>query len=194
MPPPGVYVRLFLAIPLPAYVKEALATLQEGVRHVGWTRPRNMHLTLKFIGEIEHEAVPMISEALADVRLPSFMLPVEGVGRFPPKGPPRVLWAGLGNGHPHLFAQQRKIEDALIPLAIEPEKQIYRPHLTLGRCNEVSEGAARAWLHRHRDFATAPFAVERYVLYRSDRREDGMHYTPLWEQLLPPGVPLSGSS
>src|ERR1017187_5949501 len=98
--PPRDSERLFVAVPLPDPVRDELSGLAEPLRGVSWTRPAQLHLTLRFIGEVPAGMIERIEERLASIRVESFIIPVEGVGAFPPKGPPRVIWAGVGLGHP----------------------------------------------------------------------------------------------
>ncbi|MCH8474385.1 MAG: RNA 2',3'-cyclic phosphodiesterase [Opitutales bacterium] len=162
--------RLFVAVPVPEYVKEALSGLQERRRKgFHWVAPERFHLTLRFIGDLPGQLQEDIEKVLAEVRVAPFILPLEGVGRFPPKGPPHAVWAGVGGGHPLLFQLKKKIEDGLFQLGIEPEKRVYQPHLTVARVNHAAEETVRQFLKENQDFAATPFKVESFCLYQSDR-------------------------
>ena len=84
--------RLFIAISLPEPVRAAVTTLQTPSRHVRWTPVEQLHVTLRFLGDIEPEVYETLVKRLADVRVEPFVLPIESVGVFPQKGPPHVLW------------------------------------------------------------------------------------------------------
>lgn len=171
--------RLFLAVALPDYIKESLGRLQEGSQPgFHWVPWDQLHLTLRFIGDVPGQAQPEIEKALDDLTVRPFLLPVEGVGRFPEKGSARVLWAGLGNAHPHLFQLKKRMEDALFQIGLEPEKQIYRPHLTLARVNKPAVETVKQFLKRHHDFAAPPFRVESFTLYWSVVREGRRLHLP----------------
>lgn len=164
--------RLFLAINLPPYVTDRLASLQEeNLRGFHWVPPERFHLTLKFIGDIPGQLQPDIEAALEPIAVKAFLLPVEGTGSFPSTGKAHAVWVGLGNGHPHLFQLQKKIEDALFNIGIEPEKRIYNPHITLARVNQAADESVRQFLKRHQSFGAAPFKVEAFHLMRSEVRE-----------------------
>ena len=176
--------RLFVAIELPDYIKEALSKLSE-TRRKGfhWVSRERLHLTLRFIGELPGQFQPEIESALADLAVTPFFLPVQGVGKFPPKGAPHAVWAGLGSGHPHLFQLKKKIEDALFRIGIEPEKRLYHPHITLARVSHAAPETVRQFLKEFTAFEAPPFRVERYALFRSesidDRRVHSLQQT--WE-------------
>jgi len=131
-------MRLFVALEIPAGVCAALGDVQARLRpHAGhgvrWTDPRGIHLTLKFIGEVETARVEAIRAALARVRAPQ---PVDaafrGLGWFPNARRPRVLWAGVETSS-GMAALAREIEAALEPLRIAREQREFQPHLTLAR-------------------------------------------------------------
>ncbi|MGF1484939.1 MAG: RNA 2',3'-cyclic phosphodiesterase [Opitutales bacterium] len=161
--------RLFVAIELPGYVREALTRIQEPLAKVAWTPEPNFHLTLKFIGEASAGFEEAALAAFEKAQFQSFMLEVSGVGRFPEKGNPQVLWAGLGTAHPVLFQLQQRIESDLFNLGLDPGKRAFMPHITLARCNGLSAEQARQYLKRHETFGTAPFRVESYVLLETVR-------------------------
>ncbi len=169
--------RLFVAAEIPEFTRQALAGLQENMKGARWVPPCNIHLTLKFIGEADGPLARSIQDALSPIRVAPFFLPVAGVGAFPPKGRPKVIWAGLEKGHPHLFQLQKRVEDTLFALGVEPEKRAYHPHLTLGRCGDASPPTVYQYVKKHRGFAAAPFQVTGFGLFRSDLRPGGSVYT-----------------
>ena len=164
--------RLFLAISLPPYVKESLASLQEeNLRGFNWVPPERFHLTLKYIGDFPGQLQPDLETAIDPIAVKAFLLPVEGTGSFPSIGKAHAVWAGLGSGHPHLFQLQKKIEDTLFNIGIEPEKRVYNPHITLARVNQAADESVRQFLKRHQHFGAAPFKVDSFHLIRSEVRE-----------------------
>jgi 2'-5' RNA ligase len=174
--PPRDAERLFVAVPLPDPVRDELAGLAEPLRGISWTRPAQLHLTLRFIGDVPADRIGGIEERLAAIRVESFIIPVEGVGAFPPKGPPRVIWAGVGSGHPHLFQLRQRLDDALLAAGIDLDVRFFQPHITLARCAGGAAPAASPWLHRHREFSTAPFRVNVFDLCLSRLSPQGAEH------------------
>lgn len=160
--------RLFLAIELPGYLRDCLAVLRTPLKGFHWVDPERFHLTLKFIGDVPGQFQPTIEDALEAVEVGTFMLPVEGLGRFPDRGRPHAVWAGLSRGHPRLFQLHKRIDDALFGIGIEPEKRIYTPHITLARVNQAAPETVRQFLKREQDFGAPPFLVDAFHLYRSE--------------------------
>jgi 2'-5' RNA ligase len=161
--------RLFLSIDVPEYVKDSLETLsddpQKGFHYV----PRDrFHLTLKFIGDVPGQFQKDIEAAIDPIDVHAFLLPIEGLGSFPPKGHPHAVWAGCSSAHPRLFQLHKRIEDALFNIGIEPEKRIYHPHITIARVNHAADETVKQFLKRHPDFGAAPFKVEAFHLMQSE--------------------------
>jgi RNA 2',3'-cyclic 3'-phosphodiesterase len=132
-------VRLFVALDFPDAVRQTLreliARLQPGFRSAKWVRPEAMHITLKFIGEVDGEKLAPIRGALAPVHSSA---PVEihfrGLGFFPKERRPRVLWCGV-EASPNLAELAEAVQRALVPLGIPAESRDFVPHLTLARFN-----------------------------------------------------------
>src|SRR4051812_28282955 len=101
--------RLFVALVPTDPVRDALSELQEGGDGVKWTPPAKIHLTLRFIGEVYSDEKKRIEEVLAQVNVKRFFLDLEGVGGFPARGDPVVLWVGVGNGHPLLHQLRKQV-------------------------------------------------------------------------------------
>ncbi len=170
--------RLFVAIPLPDALRGELAALYERLPGVAWTRPEQLHLTLRFLGDVETALGASAERALERVRVEPFILPVGGTGAFPPRGVPRVLWAGVGAGHPRLHQLRQQIDDALLAAGLALDVRIFHPHATLARVRaEAAPGAVSQFLRRHRAFEAAPFRVEQFRLYASELRPAGAIHT-----------------
>jgi len=165
--------RLFIALTLPEPVRAALVALAEPLPHVAWTRPEQLHLTLRFLGDVPVAQIESMAARLAAVRVEPFLLPVESVGAFPPKRPPRILWAGIGAGHPRLHQLRQRIDDALLAAALDLDVRTFHPHVTLARCPETAAPSVGRWLRRHADFAAPPFRVDAFGLWSSELQPTG---------------------
>lgn len=169
--------RLFVALALPEAVRATLASQAQPLPGVTWTRPAQLHVTLRFLGDVPLEQIEPIVARLASVRVAPFVLPVEGVGAFPPGRPPHVLWIGTGSGHPRLFQLRQRVDDALLAAGLQLDVRTFHPHVTLARVTEDAAPAAQHWLHTHRDFAAPPFRVEAFDLYVSTLQPAGAVHT-----------------
>ncbi len=132
-------LRLFIAVTIPETVREDIARLLReldgklpGIR---WTPAANLHLTLKFLGDVEAARVPEIGRCLdrTAVRHLPLTVRLEGLGRFPPRGRPQVIWAGVEEGRRALTELAGGLDRGLAELGFPPEARPYTPHLTLGR-------------------------------------------------------------
>jgi 2'-5' RNA ligase len=177
MPGSSASDRLFLALTPPLPVRDAMAALRTPSRNIRWTSTNQLHITLRFLGETPVEATNVLLQRLSEVHVAPFVLPIEGVGAFPQKGPPRVLWAGVGSGHPRLHQLRQRIDDLLLAIpGIDADLRTFHPHVTVGRCNENAGPAVAAWLRTHREFAGPVFLVEAFDLYASEHRPGGTEY------------------
>ncbi len=159
-------MRLFVAVDFPQSVNDRLGGLCGGVPGAKWVSADQLHLTLRFIGEVEGGAFADIAEALSAIRAAPFTVRLSGVGHFPPRGQPRVLWAGVEDGAA-LADLAAKIEARLRRLGLEPERRNFAPHVTLARLKQVSLGRVRDFLAHHGDFITGSVAIDEFQLYSS---------------------------
>ena len=169
--------RLFVAVPLPEGVRQVLETLPEKVAGVTWSNPAQWHLTLRFLGNVGVETRDALVTRLEAIRVEPFVLPIEGVGTFPPKARARVIWVGTGAGHPRLHQLRQKIDDAAIAAGREFDVRTFHPHVTLARCNDDTGPGLAQWLHSHRAFEAPPFRVDAFGLYRSELKASGAVHT-----------------
>lgn len=173
-------LRLFVALDPPDAVREALAALPRPLRGVSWTPPEQYHLTLRFIGEVGADRRDAIENALAGIKVESFILPVEGTGTFPPGRPPRVLWAGIGTGHPRLHQLRQRVDDALLGCGLDLDVRNFHAHFTLGRCGrEIVPAEVARFVREHAGFEAPPFRVRAFSLYQSELRPGGAVHTSL---------------
>jgi len=175
-------IRLFVAVALPNPVAESLVLLQGGVPGARWSTREQLHLTLRFIGEVDGREAAAIDDALATIRAPRFTLELKGVGEFGRKNP-RALWVGVRDGAP-LIHLQRKVESAMQRVGLPPEERKFSPHVTLARLKGSPRDRVITFLSSHALYASAPFEVVSFVLYSSTLRPNGSLYRPEREYAL----------
>jgi 2'-5' RNA ligase len=169
--------RLFIALTPPAAIRAAVAGLAPPLPGVSWTRPDKMHVTLRFLGEIATERIEGMSARLATIRVEPFILPTEGLGSFPPEAPPRVIWVGVGKGHPRLYQLRQRLDDSLLAAGIDLDVRTFHPHITAARCAGTPLPVLKRWLREREEFAAAPFRVDAFDLYSSRLMPAGSEYT-----------------
>ena len=179
-------MRLFVAIELPDGTKAALTKLPTPLPTARWSKPENMHLTLRFIGEVDENQAEEIKVALEGVESPRFDLQLQGIGHFPPqkKKAPRVLWVGIA-GQPALIELQQRIEKSLRSVGLVPVKKVFHPHITLARLKvQKPTQQVTNFLQKQAKIALKPFPVTRFVLIESVLSSRGPLYTHLAEYAL----------
>ena len=159
-------IRLFVAIELPEPIRARLADLCAGVPGARWVAPENMHLTLRFIGEVDDALAIEIDGTLGRVRAPSFDIRLGEIGHFGSRGKVRALWAGI-DACAALDHLHGKIESALVRAGLEPEARKFTPHVTLARLKDARPSRVRDFLDARSAFASGPVPVERFALYSS---------------------------
>lgn len=172
--------RLFVALRPPPPIRRALAETQEGVGGARWQDDDQLHLTLRYVGEVERWQAEDLAAAMADVRAPAPVLRIDGVGRFGDDRRGAALWAGVAPREP-LAALHRKVDRLCVRVGLPPEHRAYAPHITLAR---LSRGAAAgpevaAWLGRHAALTSEPFVAAHLVLYESRLGREGASYEPV---------------
>src|SRR5215212_2593801 len=170
--------RLFVSVELPESISEGLAGLDPELRGVRWLEPRQMHLTLAFLGSVATDTQQTLSEKLEAISWKSFFLPLTGLGTFPSKGWPKIIWIGVGTGHPHLFQLHKRVQEALLAVGLEPDLRSFHPHVTLARCRDVSPQTIRPFLKTHAAFDAGMIHVESFQLNSSELTPAGSIYTP----------------
>ena len=159
--------RLFIAIDFPDDVRESLANMCFGVPGAKWVSNDQLHLTLRFIGDADENLFADIADILHNVNASCFSLALRGVGYFPPRRKPNVLWVGIEPCEP-LAALRDSIEKLLAELGLEPEERKYHPHLTLARLRpEAPLAKITGFLSANNLFAAENVAVNEFHLYSS---------------------------
>jgi 2'-5' RNA ligase len=188
-------IRAFIAIEPPALLAAHLGRLQEKLKasglKIGWVRPANIHLTVRFLGDIPAADVEKIRQALAEPlwQLAPVKISLKGLGTFPGGGRPRVVWAGTGEGREALGVLKQLVEERLAGCGYERETRPFRAHLTLGRIRgAVSSTALTQAIDAFGDFETPAETVDRVTFYKSDLKPQGAVYTRLAEFRLGAGA------
>ena len=158
-------MRLFVALPVPDAVREELLDPMEGVAGVRWQDADNLHITLRFIGDVSRHQADDLACALADVASRDFAVALQGVGHFETKGRPTAIFARVAPS-PALADLQQRVENACNRAGFAGETRKFIPHVTLGRLNR-SSADIREWLVRHTALALGPWQAEGFALYES---------------------------
>lgn len=184
-------VRTFIAIDLPPSLQEALGglekELQEARAPITWVKPERIHLTLKFLGDVTPERIMEIQKNLEQVALQASSFPLEpvGCGAFPSLKQMRVIWVGLQADGTGLSGLQQAVEEAMVQLGFKREERPFKPHLTVGRVKGRQHlRLLQELLLERQSFKAAAFDVTELVLYKSELRPKGAHYTPLFRNKL----------
>jgi 2'-5' RNA ligase len=184
-------IRLFVALRPPPAVRDALADLMEGVAAARWQDDEQLHLTLRFVGEVDRPQAEDLAAALAHVHADAPMATLAGVGSFGQRGRADTLWAGIAPAPP-LARLAASVDQACIRAGLPPERRAYHPHLTVARLPRSAGAGAEveSWLVRHAALTGQPFAMPHLILYRSHLGRSGASYEPVarWP-LGTPGAP-----
>jgi 2'-5' RNA ligase len=178
-------MRTFIAVPLSAEVRSTLAEVQEKLRSLGgavrWSAASSIHLTFKFLGEIDPALLPELTESLrlhTQAERP-FSLHVNSLGAFPDLRHPRVIWCGLAGDVARLETLQDKVELACIQAGFAPEEHPFRPHLTLGRVRLPGNLAPLVDCMKSHAPLESAFSVARYHIYQSVLKPQGALHSVL---------------
>jgi RNA 2',3'-cyclic 3'-phosphodiesterase len=182
-------MRTFIAIDLTEEIKKTLAGLQDELKKseadVKWVDPENIHLTLKFLGEISEEQVIQIKEVLDRVtsRLKPFEIGLSGIGAFPKLDYAKVIWAGIEKGKKETVDIAKNVETELERLGFAREDREFTAHLTIGRVRsgKNKEALKKKILSAHSSepIAHSQQVISRIILYQSTLTPQGPIYTPL---------------
>ncbi len=180
--------RVFLALEIPEDLRARLLPVHEellrmkrsGDVRLSVPRLENLHLTLRFLGDVRPEKTEEIQEVLTPALrdAAAFPLRVAEIGGFPDLRRPRVIWGGV-EAEPALMDLFRRVEDGLEKAGFGREKKPFRPHLTLARVKSTPPGAFERALAAHREAEFGSFSAARLALFRSERLPEGARYTPI---------------
>jgi 2'-5' RNA ligase len=178
-------MRTFIAIEIPSEVKSALAALQDDLRRAGadvsWTRPENIHLTLRFLGEVDERRIVEVEKVCvaSAAEFQPFTLRLNDTGVFPNARQPRVLWAGLAGEIEKAVEMRKRLDDGLALIGFEREEKYFRPHLTIGRVKSNRKTGELLALADARQVPALSFVVTEIVLMKSELHPAGARYTPI---------------
>lgn len=172
-------MRAFIAAEISEEARVKVARLQDNLQSAGadvkWVEPRNLHLTLKFLGEIDKRKLPTLTEALTRcvAAFAPFPFWLEGVGTFPRPEHPRVIWVGVSEGKENLIKLAQAVEKVCNSLGFTTEERPFSPHLTIGRVRTHTRLEAAPFK------TSEPTRVDRLVLFQSTLSPQGPRYTPV---------------
>jgi 2'-5' RNA ligase len=166
--------RLFAAIRPPEAIRDLLVDAMDEDPELRWVGDEQLHLTLRFIGEVERPAANDLAAALGRLHSEPFEIRLSGVGRFDHRNG-GALWAGVEPKQP-VSALAAKIERICQQTGLEPERRAFHPHITLARWKGRSSQAADLFMQRHGGLSSAPFPVDRFTLFESHLSRHGPHY------------------
>jgi len=168
-------IRLFAGLALPAAHRQRLSFISHGIEGARWVAPENLHISLRFIGEVDEDVAEDLAEALSKVTAEPFAVTVKGLGTF--GHPPHAVWAGVED-EPQgaLAALYANVESALVREGLEPEHRKYTPHVTLARLRQANMARIARFLEGSGDLALDPFPLTGFSLFRSHLRPEGAEY------------------
>jgi 2'-5' RNA ligase len=167
--------RLFVAIRPPEAVRRLLVGVMGGVSGARWQSDDQLHLTLRFIGEVDRHQAGDVVAALGAVHYPPFEIALNGIGTFDRRGRPVTIWAGVAPQAP-VQALHRKVDQALARIGLEPDPRAFLPHITMARLKPGS-GTVRNLIEDHGGLASPLFRVEAFSLFESRLTPEGAVYS-----------------
>lgn len=167
--------RLFVAIRPPAAIRSVLLGAMGGISGARWQSEDQLHLTLRFIGEVDRHRAGDIHAALGGIHQPPFEIALNGIGHFDRRGWPDAVWAGVAPHEP-LHALHKKVDAALSRVGVAPDQRAFLPHITLARLKR-SSGPVGSLIEEAGGLASTPFTVDQFALFESDLTPDGAVYS-----------------
>ena len=164
--------RLFVAVDIPERIKDDIIATYSAMPGARWIDEPNLHLTLKFIGDVPGDIAERTASVLREVTGSPFSMCASKAGFFPPRKEPRILWVGLTESE-ELLRLQARVERTLTAIGIEPEERKFHPHITVARLSGTPAGRVADYVTRHSLFLTEPFPVDAFHLYTSYLRREG---------------------
>jgi len=167
--------RLFAAIDPPESIREQISDIYEAIRGAKWTPQNQLHLTLRFIGDVSEDTAEKIDGSLRTVKFEPFDMQIKSVGFFPPRKEPRVLWCAIA-ANENIIRLQKRVERAVAAAGAPPAERKFSPHITVARLNGSPPQKIAGFLAANALFQTEPFTVSEFFLYSSVlKREGALH-------------------
>ena len=184
--------RVFCAIEIPEKICHRIAQHAQQLHgalpdvQASWTKPDNIHLTLKFFGNISQQQILRVSEAAARAvdGFGPFNIKVGGAGSFPPRGPAKVLWIGISDPTGKLIQLQQRFENECEREGFPTEARAFHPHLTVARLRTARGARALAVQHKQLEFESGDVSVASLIVFRSELSSKGSSYTRISTQRL----------
>jgi 2'-5' RNA ligase len=169
--------RLFIAAGLPERIRDDVSDLFEAIPGARWTEDAKLHITLRFIGEVDDGVARRVDSVLRGVSFTPFTLTLKSTGFFPPRGRPKVLWCGISRSE-ELMRLQKQIERGLTSKAgLPPQDKKFYPHITIARLTGAQDEKLARFLSVNSLFETEEFMVSGFALYSSALNRGGAVYT-----------------
>jgi 2'-5' RNA ligase len=180
-------VRTFIAVEISSEVRlragRLIGRLEATAASVRWVKPEHLHLTLKFLGDVDLRDIPEVCAAVAQATatVPPFSLRIAGAGAFPNLVRPRTVWLGADEGVGEMSVLHERIDDALTALGFRAEHRQFRPHLTIGRVRNADSAMSPLVeaLAENRDFVAGVIDVDEVVTFSSELERSGPIHEPL---------------
>ena len=166
--------RLFVAIRPPEHIRDLLIDAMNDSPDFRWQDDEQLHITLRFIGEVDRPVADDLAAALGAIRADRFQLQIKGVGRFEQRNA-GALWAGV-QPKESLAALAAKVERVCLAVGLEPERRTFHPHITLARWKGRRTREIADFLDRKRGLASDPFVADAFILFESRLSRHGAHY------------------
>jgi 2'-5' RNA ligase len=168
-------IRLFVAIEIPDELRSRIASICRGVERARWVPEENIHLTLRFIGEVPGNVMEDVVAELSAAGGDPFEVALAGAGHFESGRRVRELWLGVER-NPPLVALRDRVDAAVVRAGLPPEGRKFKPHVTVARLNDGAPEEVRGWLQANTLFRSAPFAINQFVLFSSFLGRNGPIY------------------
>ncbi len=170
-------MRLFVGVEIPGDIAAELYPLARGIKGLDAQTPENMHITLKFIGNVDPGLAAEIDQVLSDVRFEPFDLQVQGLNVFASSRKIRIFWAGVKD-QPIMRKLAARVESALLTLEECPDMDMrkFTPHITLGRNRDAARATIEQTVADHVDLSSRVFTIDRFCLYESHSTQDGPEF------------------
>jgi 2'-5' RNA ligase len=179
-------IRAFIAFELPPVIISLLQKVQQELKllklRARWVRPENIHLTLKFLGDLDPDDIDKIGAAMtgATIEFSPITMSVRGIGVFPGIKRPRVIWLGLGGDIRSLLALQGRLEEKLAGVGFPKDKRSFKAHLTLGRIKQSANPAViRQMISEYASLSSDEFTCNQVILFKSDLKPLGAVHSKL---------------